>query len=1089
MKPFFLSISFLFFCELLVGQGQWVWLKGDKLRDLNASYGTKGVEDPGNDPGSRYEATNWQDAQGNFYLYSGNAKWVDAALWKYDPATNNWTWISGSFLQNPAPVYGTQGVPSVNNHPGAREFGVASWVDQSGNFWMYGGWNGSAGKSDMWHYNPGTNEWTWMQGSKGVNQDAVHGTKGVSDPANTPGGRQENIATWVDAAGNLWMYGGQSFATSTGGNFGDLWMYDVSINEWTWMDGVKTFPNPGRWGTKGVEHPANDPGYRIATTTWVGPDGNFWLFGGYYGGSWPSNDLWRYNISTQNWTWMKGDSVKIPSFIQRKGTYGSKCVPDDKNTPGARYETKTRWTDHCGNLWLFSGNTNHADFWRYHVANDQWTWIGGDSSGTGFGAWGIKGVPDPANTPPDRGGAVPWKNQDGFFMFGGDSYNGGYRNDLWQYQFDPPVAAFTINDTLGCAPHPVNVTDGSTANCDSIESWAWDFGDPASGAANYDSTRNATHTYTDSGTYTIRLIVANCLGGKDTLHKNVYVVSPKITLSADKNICPGDTIQLQVDGGDSYNWTPGDGSLSCTDCANPIASPATSTSYTVYVSDSLSGCTQQDTVNVIVSDSLLAFAGPDTSICPGDTVQLIGSGGSAYSWSPATGLSNSSVASPFAFPASNMTYTLTISSGNCAPATDVVSIGVFSFSAEAGQDTSTCAGAPISLSASGGSSYQWLPAGTLSSDTIANPVASPSATATYTVLITNGVCLPDTDSVTVSVISAPPADAGSDAVICAGDSIQLNSSGGGDYQWIPGAGLSDAQVSNPLAFPEDTTIYTLVTRFGNCLPDTDQVIIAVMPMPVVSFLPDTSRGCPTLCVQFNNSSGLHSRSCHWDFGDGNQAMSCDPIHCYEKTGKYRINLSLTDSNGCTGFSPPGMVRVHGIPEAGFSMEPPVTDIFNAAIQFYDNSIDAVSWEWHFGDSANSTSIEENPAHIYGDTGSYQVRLIVENEYSCVDTIYHTLIIRDAYTIYVPNAFSPNGDGLNDVFNFKGTGIDPDEFEMWIFDRWGNRIFHTEDMNEGWDGRANGGTLTAQQDVYVWIIEAQDFNLEKYRLMGHVSLIR
>src|SRR6188768_2290060 len=138
-----------------------------------------------------------------------------------------WTWISGSNVQGALGVYGTQGVPSVNNYPpGLYEY--SEWKDLQGNFWLYGGWDPPY--SDLWKFNPSTLEWTWVKGNGFTFQNPVYGIKGVSNPANTPGERPDCSASWVDLNGNLWLFGGDITRN-------DLWKYDISTNEWTWVSG------------------------------------------------------------------------------------------------------------------------------------------------------------------------------------------------------------------------------------------------------------------------------------------------------------------------------------------------------------------------------------------------------------------------------------------------------------------------------------------------------------------------------------------------------------------------------------------------------------------------------------------------------------------------------------------------------------------------------------------------------------------------------------------------------------------------------------------------------------------------------------
>jgi gliding motility-associated-like protein len=159
------------------------------------------------------------------------------------------------------------------------------------------------------------------------------------------------------------------------------------------------------------------------------------------------------------------------------------------------------------------------------------------------------------------------------------------------------------------------------------------------------------------------------------------------------------------------------------------------------------------------------------------------------------------------------------------------------------------------------------------------------------------------------------------------------------------------------------------------------------------------------------------------------------------------------------------------------------------ITFTDSSLNASSWLWSFGDVLNSSSTLQNPTFSYSDPTCYEVVLAVSTINGCTDTATKEICIGPEVTIFVPNAFTPNGDGNNDVFQPVGLGIDPDHYEMWIFDRWGNMIFHTTDWNKGWNGKVEDGSDICQIDTYVWKIKAKDVIGDAHNLIGKVSLIK
>jgi N-acetylneuraminic acid mutarotase len=286
------------------GTGLWTWMSGATTGNLAGVYGTQGTPAPGNVPGSRSAIVSWKDGAGNFWLFGGagfDSTDLDSYLndlWRYSPSTNQWTWMSGSTQADAAGVYGIQGTAAAGNIPGARA-GAVSWTDDSGNFWLFGGRghdsNGTIGVlNDLWQYSPTTGQWTWMSGSNLQGAAGQYGTLGIAATGNVPGARQDAVS-WIDKAGNLWLFGYGAFDSS--GNFvsdgNDLWRYSPSTGLWTWMGGSTTQGAMGVYGTEGVAASGNVPAARDIGLSWTDNVGNFWLFGGYVPAS-ALNDLWKY---------------------------------------------------------------------------------------------------------------------------------------------------------------------------------------------------------------------------------------------------------------------------------------------------------------------------------------------------------------------------------------------------------------------------------------------------------------------------------------------------------------------------------------------------------------------------------------------------------------------------------------------------------------------------------------------------------------------------------------------------------------------------------------------------------------------------
>jgi hypothetical protein len=318
-------------------------------------------------PSGRSNGVSWIDLQGNAWIFGGyesymvditqcpNALIADAFndWWEYTPSTNTWTWRGGS---PSAKQSGTYNSINQTGTPGARFWSTGA-RDANGIFWMFGGYgfdkssNEYGYLNDLWKFD-GTN-WTWVSGSSKENQ------KGVYSGTMVPGSRY-GASSWIDSSGNFWIFGGNAYdSTGAVGDMNDLWEFNVSTSTWTFVGGSSTVANAAAvYGTQGVADPANTPGGRVWSTTWVTPNGDVWLLGGVYS---PRddffNDLWKY--SGGEWTWVGPDAtppVDQNSFINMLGVYPAQTGlgPQPGIEPGSRAQGAS-WSDANGNLWLFGG--------------------------------------------------------------------------------------------------------------------------------------------------------------------------------------------------------------------------------------------------------------------------------------------------------------------------------------------------------------------------------------------------------------------------------------------------------------------------------------------------------------------------------------------------------------------------------------------------------------------------------------------------------------------------------------------------------------------------------------------------------------
>ncbi len=356
---------------------------------------------------------------------------------------NQWTWQNGANVTGQSGVYGTQTKFAPGNVPGSR-YGAVTWVDSSGNFWLFGGIGNAGGiesyLNDIWKWDG--SEWSWANGSNVTDQNGVYGTAGVAAGTNTPGARVGAVG-WKDSAGNLWLFGGYGFDSNAGdapGPLNDLWKFTPSTNEWTFVSGSEVTNAGGTYGTQGIGASGDVPGSRYYASASTDAFGNFWLFGGYgfdsASGEGSLNDLWEYSTTTAQWTWISGADTQGQS-----PTYGTQGQPATGNVPGAR-QGLLSWIDSSGNFWLFGGlgidsNNNYGDLndtWEYIPSTSEWAWQGPAGSNVADQPGNYVAVGQ-TGTPGGRSWSTGWLDSLGdLWLFGGQqSGDGDSLADLWLY--------------------------------------------------------------------------------------------------------------------------------------------------------------------------------------------------------------------------------------------------------------------------------------------------------------------------------------------------------------------------------------------------------------------------------------------------------------------------------------------------------------------------------------------------------------------------------------------------------------------------------------------------------------------------------
>jgi len=386
-----------------------------------------------------------------------------------------------------------------------------------------------------------------------------------------------------------------------------------------------------------------------------------------------------------------------------------------------------------------------------------------------------------------------------------------------------------------------------------------------------------------------------------------------------------------------------------------------------------------------------------------------------------------------------------------------------------------CKSGSAQLNAGGGTTYNWKPVAGLNNPTIANPIASPTVSTTYTVIVSNGQCA-DSATVKVNISPDPTAVVSPNVSLCPGGSAQLTISGGNTYLWQPPLGLSSTTSATTTATPPASTNYTVVAYSGNCT-DTGYVSVNILPAPTI-IGPD-ARICEGRSVQLN-ASGAITYSWSPSIGSNSPYIS-SPVVSPAVTTVYTV----VASNG--QCSATGYITVTVVPLPKAIIATTSDNEENTAplkMNFYDQSIGATSSLFTMNDPTYAT-YTQNFSYTYNEPGTYGVMLHVSNADGCTDSTRVVIEVKPTSAIYLPNAFTPNGDGLNEIF--KAVWHDIVEFEASIYDRWGNLVYKWNEVEGGWDGTYKGDLV--QEDVYVWVVNARGIDGKHYQPSGQVSVIR
>ena len=657
---------------------------------------------------------------------------------------------------------------------------------------------------------------------------------------------------------------------------------------------------------------------------------------------------------------------------------------------------------------------------------------------------------------------------------------------------NPISTVNAISDTV-CSGDIVPQIDFIGNNSSSVYSWVNDNSSIGLGTTGTDFipsfVSNNLGTTTQDATIVITPTVNGCPGINDTIHIVVYptpIVDPIDPLE----YCAEDaTLLIPFTGNmaiNQYDWVNDNAAIGLSGSGvGDINSFITSNTGTtdlvanITVTPSANGCFgASENFSIVVHPLPDVYAGADTTLCFGQSITLTATGAISYSWD--NGVINGV---PFN-PNSTITYTVIGTDANLCQNTDDITVTYLLDIppvVDAGPDQAICFTDSVTLIASGDAIlYQW------NNGVIDGVPFSPLTTNSYVLIGTasNGCIEADTVEVVVNPLPVITANA-SDDFICDGESTILWGEGASVYVWDQGVTDSVSYI------PGSTSTYTVIGYDINGCTDTADIEVIVNPLPDVLFSTDmTYGGCVPFSPTFTDlTNGPSSESVLWVFGNGASSTQMGSvINTYDSYGCYNVTLISTTAEGCTdSLTQDDFVCVNPV-IASFYPDVYEQSVINPIFEFTNESENATSFQWFFGDGTESDFV--NTTHFYDSYGVYNVALVAMAEDGCTDTAYVAITVNDEVLFYVPNSFTPNGDGLNELFiPVLTAGYDRSQgYEFSVYNRWGEQIFFSDTPGEGWDGTYNG--LPSQNGTYIWYVKFKDsMNNLIYNYSDHFNLIR
>ena len=461
----------------------------------------------------------------------------------------------------------------------------------------------------------------------------------------------------------------------------------------------------------------------------------------------------------------------------------------------------------------------------------------------------------------------------------------------------------------------------------------------------------------------------------------------------------------------------------------------------------------------------------DTTLCANATLMLDASGanGSSYLWQDNSTNSTLQVTQPGTYWVDIMT--------SCGLLTDTIVVDyVPSIAGILGNDTTLCTGEALTLDAqTPGATYLWQ-----DNSTNANLVVTDAGTYQVTITAPNGCA--ESDAIQVNYVQDADGILGNDTILCSGQNLVLDAQfAGSSFTWQDNSSNQTLQVAAAGEYWVD------ITTVEGCM-ESDTIQVEYVQLTPAYTASDVM-GCEPLTTTFNDQSVVINdmiSSWLWDFGDGSLSNDQNPSHNYTVSNNYPVSLEVTTSIGCIETIVNTIaISIHPQPVAAFSYAP--DQVFaNEPVEFTDESTNATQWLWDFGDETFST--DQHPTHMYVQPESFEVTLIAFTDF-CADTISLALSVNQSFAFYVPNAFTPNSDGTNDVFvPVLSDPVVPGSYRFLIFNRWGEQIFESEEPAIGWEGVFKNEPV--ESEVYVWKLKFKEQRSNKFvERTGHVTVLR